>query len=224
MANDERFYQFMATTAPLWRMGKRKKPPKLPQRGVGEMRMMYARVTTMQPDEVEAAINTADVIVINWGLHYQKMSEYREQLAAAFEKLEAHAKQPGKAVLFQETGAQHFKASDRRGYRSTGEFETRDKSADANCQCQPIEDFNVNVRNEVLNEVLQTGKYPHVRLLPFYKLTRPRWRWHFGNCTARPNGWNYYTCCDCTHFCFAPGMWHAHLHSLKEQLLPSFSP
>ena len=27
--------------APLWRMGKRKKPPKLPQAAVGGMRMMY---------------------------------------------------------------------------------------------------------------------------------------------------------------------------------------
>ncbi|EOD39388.1 hypothetical protein EMIHUDRAFT_439876 [Emiliania huxleyi CCMP1516] len=39
-------------------------------------------------------------------------------------------------------------------------------------------------------------------------------RWHFGNCTHRPNGWNYDTCCDCTHFCFSPAMWGAHLHSL----------
>jgi len=35
------------------------------------MRMMYARVTTMQPDEVEAAIGSADVVLLNWGLHYQ---------------------------------------------------------------------------------------------------------------------------------------------------------
>ena len=47
----------------LWTMGKRKKPPKLPQRAVGGgpggsggMRMLYARVTTMLPDEVRMCI------------------------------------------------------------------------------------------------------------------------------------------------------------------------
>jgi hypothetical protein len=55
----------------LWRMGKRKKPPKLPQAARGGMRMLYSRVTTMMLDEVEAAVATADVIVLNWGLHYQ---------------------------------------------------------------------------------------------------------------------------------------------------------
>ena len=48
-------------------------------------------------------------------------------------------------------------------------------------------------------------------LTPAVRLNR---RWHFGNCTHRPNGWNYDTCCDCTHFCFSPAMWGAHLHSL----------
>ena len=72
-----------------------------------------------------------------------------------------------------------------------------------------------------LHDVLGSGRYPHVQLLPFYELTQPRWRWHFGNCTHRPNGWNYETCCDCTHFCFSPAMWHAHLHSVQQALLQS---
>lgn len=33
--------------------------------------MLYARVTTVQPDEVAAAVGTADAVVVNWGLHYQ---------------------------------------------------------------------------------------------------------------------------------------------------------
>ena len=65
---------------------------------------------------------------------------------------------------------------------------------------------------------------PHASLLPcelglltpaVRSLNR---RWHFGNCTHRPNGWNYDTCCDCTHFCFSPAMWGAHLHSLLAAL------
>jgi hypothetical protein len=145
------------------------------------------------------------------------MVKYGDHLAAAFEQLNAHAAKRGNAVLFQETGAQHFKTSDPRGY-GTGEWERRDKSTDRNCQCSPIEDFNVNRQNGIVQQALATGKYPHVRLLPFYDLTRPRWRWHFGNCTHRPNGWNYDTCCDCSHFCYTPGMWRAHLNHLVEQL------
>ncbi|KAL1499715.1 hypothetical protein AB1Y20_012413 [Prymnesium parvum] len=216
--NSAEFLAFIARTAPLWRMGKRKKPPKLPQQARGGMRMMYARVTTMQPDEVQAALGTADVVVLNWGLHYQRMGQYLDDLKAAFAVLEEYAKRPGKAVVFQETGAQHFKSSDPRGF-TTGEYEKRDKSTDGQCTCRPIEDVNVNLRNQVLHTALASGEFPHIRLLPFYSLTRPRWRWHFGNCTHRPNGWNYETCCDCTHFCYSPAMWHAHLYNLEQQLL-----
>merc|ERR1711920_551582 len=145
------------------------------------------------------------------------MEEYTEHLQHAFTVLERLASQAGKAVVFQETGAQHFKSSDRRGY-TTGEWEFRDKATDAQCACQRTEDFNVNTRNRALYNVLSSGDYPHVQLLPFYNLTRPRWRWHFGNCTHRPNGWNYHTCCDCTHFCYSPTMWGAHLHNLVQAL------
>ena len=66
------------------------------------------------------------------------------------------------------------------------------QATDAQCACAPIEDFTVSGKNTALQEVLGTGKYPHVKVLPFYELTRPRWRWHFGNCTHRPNGWKKY--------------------------------
>ena len=46
-----------------------------------------------------------------------------------------------------------------------------------------------------------------VRVLPFYALTRPRWRWHLGNCSNRPSGWGGAQCCDCTHFCHTPSFW-----------------
>ena len=58
----------------------------------------------MLPDEV-AAVATADVVLINWG-YYQKMDEYREALTQAFDVFEKHAATPGRAVVFQETGAQ----------------------------------------------------------------------------------------------------------------------
>ena len=196
------FRQFMERTAPLWRKGKRKKPPKLPQRAVGNTRLLYARVTTYQPDEVLAAVGTADVIVLNWGLHYQRMGDYASDLEKALGVLNAHAATPGRAVLFSETGAQHFKASDARGY-TTGEWEHRDRASDKFCTCQPIEDFNVNVRNKVLQTVMASGAFPNVKVLPFYDLTRPRWRWHFGNCTHRPNGTQLHASRHCQDHCAA---------------------
>jgi len=79
------------------------------------------------------------------------MDGYRTDLHHSMARLEAFAAEPGRAVLFQETGAQHFKSSDRRGY-ATGEWEQRDKSSDKLCSCQRTEDFNVNTRNRVLHE------------------------------------------------------------------------
>jgi len=220
--NDPKFLNFIKTNEYLWKMGKRKMPPKLPQQARTGTRLLFSRQVNYQAEDVAASLATGNVIVVNWGLHYHDMQLYARELHAAFAQFEAHASRTGNAVLFRETGAQHFKEADERGAgmlrSSTGEWEKRDKSTDKHCACSPIEDFNVNRQNHVLHEVLASGKYPHVHLLPFYELTRPRWRWHFGNCTHRPNGWNYETCCDCSHFCYTPGMWKAHLHDIKCKL------
>ena len=220
---DDEFRAFIRANAPLWKMGKRKMPPKLPQRAWSGMRMLFGRAVTFQREDVAAAAATADVLVLNWGLHYHDMDQYERDLSDAFAQLTA----PGARsyqLLFQETAVQHFKGSDRRGY-TNGAWETRDQSTDAACTCAPIEDFNVNRQNGVLRKLLGDGRrWPRVRRLPFYELTRPRWRWHFGNCTHRPNGWNWDTCCDCTHFCYSPGFWAAHLHDLIETLRRAEAP
>ena len=41
------------------------------------------------------------MILINWGLHYQKMAVYEADLKAAFKMLDEYAQKPGKAVIFQ---------------------------------------------------------------------------------------------------------------------------
>jgi len=223
---DASFRAFIDKVRPLWMMGKRKMAPKLPTQATTGMRLLFSRQIRYEPEDVSASLVTANVLVLNWGLHYHKMDEYRQHLEAAFEQLETHAAKPGNAALFMETGAQHFKGTDDRlsGLRrarvaaGSGDWERRDKSTDKHCECSPIEDYGVNKQNGVLHDVLNTGRYPHVRVLPFYELTRPRWRWHFGNCTHRPTGWNWDTCCDCSHFCFSPGMWRAQVHQLKSRL------
>ena len=187
------------------------------------MRMLFARAINYQPEDLAAALQTANVIVLNWGLHYHNMTQYRIDLHTAFEQLNRHASVRGNIVLFMETGAQHFRQDDSRGFgrlrASAGSWEMRDPSADKHCACSPIEDFGVNRQNGVLHAVLATGLYPSVQVLPFYELTRPRWRWHFGNCTHRPSGWNKDTCCDCSHFCYSPAMWRAHLAQVVSRLV-----
>ena len=217
---DASFQRFLATNRPLWLLGSRKMAPKLPQQAATGMRLLFERAINYQRADMLATVATADVIILNWGLHYHDMNAYRSDLASAFEILDEHAAKPGKAVLFMETGAQHFKAADRRGHGllDGGAWETRDKTTDTNCACAPIEDFGINRQNGVLHELLGSGRYTHLRELPFYDLTRPRWRWHFGNCTHRPSRWRYDDCCDCSHHCFSPAMWQSHLHEIAVAL------
>ena len=221
---DADFQAAMQRTLPLWLRGARKMPPKLPQMARAgsdwrlRMRLLFERAVKFMAEDVDAALQTADVLVVNWGLHYHEMSEYRRDLEHAMALFERFVTaKPGRAVFIRETGAQHFRGT---APGSHGEWESRDVQRDSQCTCAPIEDYHVNRQNGVLRDVLAARPHPHpsVRLLPFYALTRPRWRWHFGNCTNRPNGWGGSLCCDCTHYCYSPAMWQAHLHDLKAGL------
>ena len=139
---DPSFLDFIKTNEYLWKMGKRKMPPKLPQQASTGMRMLFSRQVNYQPTDVTASIASGNVIVVNWGLHYHDMGQYRSDLHAAFALFDAHAAKTGNAVLFRETGAQHFKMADGpvgMVRSSSGEWERRDRSTDRHCQCSPIE-------------------------------------------------------------------------------------
>lgn len=66
---DGEFRAFIRRNEPLWKMGKRKMPPKLPQQTTSGMRMLFARAVGYEPEDLLAAMATANVIVVNWGLH-----------------------------------------------------------------------------------------------------------------------------------------------------------
>ena len=219
---DTKFRDLLEQQKPLWMQGTRKMPPKRPHvvrsvAGAPPMRLLFERAVRFMTEDVRAMLQTADVLIVNWGLHYPTAELYEKDLHAAFALFESFvAEKPAhRAVLFRETGAQHFRSMVSGG---GGEYEQRDTSAGA-CSCAPLEDMSVvNRQNRVLREVLASRRYPHVQRLPFYELTRPYWRWHFGNCTNRPTGWGGSECCDCTHFCYSPAMWDAHLHELVRAL------
>eukprot|EP00908_Phaeocystis_cordata_P015524 Transcript_26678.p1 GENE.Transcript_26678~~Transcript_26678.p1 ORF type:complete len:354 (-),score=140.53 Transcript_26678:492-1553(-) len=88
---DAAFRAFIRQNEPLWKMGKRKMPPKLPQQATSGMRMLFARAINYQPEDLAAALQTAHVIVLNWGLHYHNMTQYRLDLHTAFAHLDRHA-------------------------------------------------------------------------------------------------------------------------------------
>jgi hypothetical protein len=130
------FLESLKQTKPLWEEGKRKMPPKLPlvvSSGVrgAPMRLIFERAVRMEPEDVQAALQTMDVLVVNWGLHYASMGEYGRDLHAAFAAFETFAARAGKAVVFRETAAQHFKGDSRELYSlRSGEYERRDTSTD----------------------------------------------------------------------------------------------
>ena len=100
------FYQLLKRQQPLWMAGKRKMPPKLPQvlksgTAGAPMRLLFERAVRMEREDVSAALLTADVLVVNWGLHYGDMDMYRRDLHAAFAMFESFAAADGKAVFFQ---------------------------------------------------------------------------------------------------------------------------
>ena len=71
--NDPKFLNFIKTNEYLWKMGKRKMPPKLPQQARTGTRLLFSRQVNYQAEDVAASLATGNVIVVNWGLHYHDM-------------------------------------------------------------------------------------------------------------------------------------------------------
>jgi len=74
---------------PLWMVGKRKMAPKLPVQTRGGMRMLFSRAIKYESEDLTAAMATSNVLVINWGLHYHKMDQYREDATPCLCRLES---------------------------------------------------------------------------------------------------------------------------------------
>ncbi|EOD10704.1 hypothetical protein EMIHUDRAFT_105133 [Emiliania huxleyi CCMP1516] len=51
-----------SSNEPLWKMGKRKMPPKLPQQTKNGMRMLFARAVGYEPEDLTAAMATANAL------------------------------------------------------------------------------------------------------------------------------------------------------------------
>ena len=167
--------------------------------------------------DMAAVLSLADVVVVNYALHYhgpldhpeRVMDEYEQEMHALFLQLDAFASLPGKAAIFRETGAQHFSGTG----SYAGDRQAHPKIAKG-CHCAPMSD-EVRRHNDVtrFNDVVHrlAARHPRVRVLPFYDITAPRHDMHegafcaFGQARVEPNVQRF--CCDCTHYCHTPQLW-----------------
>ncbi len=181
--------------------------------------------------DMAAMMSLADVIVVNYALHYhgppgkpeEKWSEYEAEMGALFAQLEAFGRLPGKASVFRETGAQHF--------AGTGAYagdEQAHPGARRGCHCEAmspevLRDNEVTQYNAVIHKLAAT--HPHVGVLPFYELTAPRHDMHEGAFCAfeqmRENPTADGFCCDCTHLCHTPQLWRHVFANLYDVLAAS---
>lgn len=145
------------------------------------------------PDEFERYLLAADILIVNFGLHYHDMAMYEEDMNKMFILLGNFNKIAGKLAIYRETPAQSF--------AKTSAF------AGEISQCAPLGNdviFNnfVYKQNEVTARLAAQYNIP---ILHFYNLTVPRWNVREGAfCTE--NG-KHPDCNDCTHLCASPTMY-----------------
>ena len=128
--------------------------------------------------DMAALMSIADVIVVNYALHYHgepgkpetKLPQYEGEMSGLFAQLEAFGRQPGKAAVFRETGAQHF--------TGTGAYAGDDQAHPGKargCHCgamapEVLRDNEVTRFNDVIHRLAATcvawrggGGAPHDR-------------------------------------------------------------
>jgi len=155
----------------------------------------------------------ADVLVVNYGLHYGTLNDYERDMRQLFASLSAFNAQPGKMAVFRETSSQAF-------------FGTSAYVKDAHkttSNCAPIAE-EVAHNNHVWSQnvlVHQMALAADVPVLPFYNLTVPRWNMRLERLCQVPAmmnesdpeaACNHGACTsacdvDCSHLCATPTLW-----------------
>ena len=153
------------------------------------VRMMH---THFKESTYQALETIADILVVNYGLHYDlvtptQRARYASDLAALSQRLDAFAARPGKSAVYRETSRTHA--------RVAGDV----------CGCTPVEkeparnglEWSVEL-NGIANKAL------HVPVVPFYEPTARMAYGHPENFSAYWNHFEHTGSCDCTHWCYSP--------------------
>jgi len=177
------------------------------------------------PAELAALMRDADVLLLNYGLHYPAAHheahtaalEYEARIGEAFAHVMAHAREApasgpsgrGVRVLFRETSAQHFAGS--------GSYtEGADRLVQGRCSCtkHSLDTSQNNLvarENSIVHALARRITGGAVPVVPFYNLTEPRYDMH-NMAAVRPS------ICDCTHMCYTPQLYDAYFAGVERAL------
>lgn len=163
--------------------------------------------------DTAAFLSLSDVVVVNYGLHYNSMDEYRLAMDQLFKQLKDFNKLPGKTALFREISAQAFEG--------TGAYTPGADKAGGGCAPTPPDrayDNFVVQQNAIMWSMAEKNRVP---MLEFYNTTLPRWavrEERFCQAEGRRNNPES-VCLDCTHLCFTPTLWASEVDKLSNTLI-----
>ncbi|KAK3244418.1 hypothetical protein CYMTET_45964, partial [Cymbomonas tetramitiformis] len=154
-----------------------------------------------------------DVLVVNYGLHYERDVNYQLLMGSLIHKLDSHVtNHSGRLAIVRETTAQHFYTFD-----LSGDYEKRVKLDfdHKTCACVELGNATVhNTRNCALNEVLDQAMA--VQLWPVYRMTANRYNLHCGRKVGKQSK---QVGCDCSHWCYIPTFWDVWFVGLRRAIM-----
>ena len=139
-------------------------------------------------------LSLADVVLVNYALHYHDMDVYEESMKEMFQLLKDWSGQ----AFFRETGPQFYALTG--SYASHEQAHPKNGDTSYNCEAMPAD---VVWNNQIYrqNEIIRRLAPEKVKIVPFYNLTLNRWKQLEGRyCQAegRASGQMDSTCLDCT--------------------------
>ena len=175
--------------------------------------------------EAPALTSLADVLVLNFGLHYdlvsaQEVSKYTAHMGALFRTMALFANTPGKAAFFRETSRVHATAVGRH------ENMKQAQAAGVVCACSPSSappqgapmEWSAQLNSIAATQRALAPQGERVRMLPFYAATDAMSFGHPQNWTAYLNHGTQPEACDCTHWCYSPQLVREVMASILAEL------
>jgi len=182
-------------------------------------RLMCSGIGVYQQEQVDIILESVDVALLNFGLHYNKAPAIRSMLESVMASLGRwqRARPQHRLALWREASAQHFPG----GSYALG----NDKPPPGTpCQCFALPQEGDSVVSGNLNQVARKleGRISRtygVRVVPFFSLSAPRYDMHRRHICSYFRQKTVGICCDCTHFCYTPLFWDAFFGILKAKLV-----
>eukprot|EP00898_Chlorokybus_atmophyticus_P001342 jgi/Chlat1/2208/Chrsp17S00190 len=145
---------------------------------------VFARVNMYLPERLAGLLKLADIVIINYGLHYgvDKAETYIRDMDMLGQQLDQFAGQHDKTVIVRGLSAQHFPHS--------GAWNLSDPVHRSNCTCSRIEPGLA-----AMNYMVQRSR--NLLFLPMLDLTINRYDMHLQMCYdfgANSSDWS--GCCD----------------------------